>query len=189
MIITKALQEFKEKYNRESIESIVNLSNDKTMYMSSFNAFNLTESVNRFKLFIDGYAEYRTEKVNDKKKPSNDTLLEHTKLLIDNKLKDHEIFEELKLPFRNASSFVQEYVECINILSDTVNKNQSLILESTDDVSSSGCVLEFTEMFLDKLNDRFYPIMEHLLNSSGYYSRKQLRTPSVKKEQEYHFFL
>ena len=190
MTISNTLKEFKEKYDRDAIQSIINLSDDKTLYRSTFIGFNLTESVEQFKSYIEGFAEYRATEGNVDEKRTNTILLEHTKLLLENKSDAVKIFEEINIPFNSATEFIQEYMDSIALINDMVDSGQSVILESTDDVDSAGCVLEFTEMFLDKMNDKFYPVMEHLLQNSGYYSRKILRQPpTVKEETEQHFFL
>lgn len=190
MIISNTIKEFKEKYDREAIQSIINLSDDKTLYRSTFTGFNITESVEQFKSYIEGFAEYRVTEGNKNEKRTNEILLEHTKLLLENKSDKANFFKEIKVPYNSATEFIQEYMDSITIVSDMINSSQSIIMESTDDVESTGYVVTFTEMFMEKMNDAFYPIMEHLLQSSGYYSRKQLRQPpAVKEKTEQHFFL
>jgi hypothetical protein len=187
MIIDKALQTFKETYDREAIESIVQLSEDRSLYKSSFKGFNIQEAVNKFITYLNGYAEYRIENVDKTEVMDNNTITEHTKSFIKNKSNDNILFEEAVIPFNDSTKFIQEYFECIGLLIESVNKNQTILMESIDDSESSGCILKFTEMFLEDVNERIHPIMEYLLQSSGYYSRKRLRAPSVKKEQN--FFL
>lgn len=182
MIIDKALQTFKEKYDREAVQSVIDLSHDHSLYMSSFKGFNMQEAVDQFIEYIDGFVKYRIENIGKSNAKPNNVISEHTKSFIETKL-----FIENKIPFNNATSFIEQYVDSVDKLVKTVNENQSLILECISDNESSGCILEFADAFMENLNNHFYPVMEHLLQSSGYYSRKKLRAPAAPKEPT--FFL
>ena len=181
MILDKALQMFKEKYDREAVESVINLSNDHSLYMSSFKAFSIQEAVDQFIEYMDGYVKYRIGNIGKPDVKSNNVITEHTKSFIEAKL-----FIEKNVPFNSATNFLEGYLDNIDRLVKVVNENQSILMDYSDN-ESTGCIVEFTDTFMTNLNDRFYPVMEHLLQSSGYNSRKQLRAPVVKKEQN--FFL
>ena len=182
MILDKALQTFKEKYDREAVESVITLSHDRSLYMSSFKAFNIQEAVNQFIEYMDGYVKYRVDNDGKSDVKSNNVITEHTKSFIQTKL-----FVEDVIPFNNATGFIQEYIDGIGRVLENVNNNQSTLMISIDDNESTGCIIEYADAFIENMNTRFYPIMEHLLQSSGYYTKKILHAPAAKKEQN--FFL
>jgi hypothetical protein len=182
MIADKALQNFRERYDREAVESVINLSGDHSLYMSSFKGFNIQEAVDQFIEYMDGYVKYQIGNIGKPNAKPNNVIKEHTKSFIETRL-----FSESNIPFNNAAGFIEGYLDNVSKLVKVANENQSILMECTGDNESIGCIVEFTDAFMSNLDNRFYPVMEHLLQSSGYYSRKKLRTPSAPKEQT--FFL
>jgi len=98
MKIDSAIKTFYEKYNREAIQSIDNISNDYGLNISDsiIKAFNINESFDKFKTYLEGYTSY---KINNK-----DDKIDQTAIKERTKVKRKNIINEVKLDYQEETT-------------------------------------------------------------------------------------
>lgn len=171
MKLDNAIKIFIERYNRDIIQSIDNISKDYALNISDskIKVFNLNESFNIFNEYIKGYASYKIENVNNPNASSQDTIKESVKKFIDN-----NIFKEECIKYSELPSFITGYANGINLLNETVDNIKRDMADSDVDQEHIGDINEFCDMFIDKFHESFDPAMDKILWASGYNSRKKI---------------
>ena len=171
MKIDSAIKEFSEKYDRDAIESIDNISKDYALSISesTIKVFNISESFDIFTQYIKGYSLYKVENVNNPEASSQDEIKESVEKFINTR-----IFKETSIKYPELPSFVIGYINGVNSLCEAVDAIKRDMTDGNIDPEHIGDINEFVDMFMTKLHESFDPAMDRILWASGYNSRKQL---------------
>ena len=171
MKIDSAIKEFTEKYDHEMIESIDGLTRELGYSANGYTmpVFAIKESVDAFVTFMEGYADYKIKHSDDKDAISQEKILEQTSEFI-----DKQCFAEKTITYPEVSSYVKEYIDSIKILSDTTNKVKAQMMDESVDPEYVGDVNSMIDEFTEKMQSKFYPVMEKMLWASGYNARRRL---------------
>lgn len=178
MIIDNAIKTFFEKYDREAIQSIENISKEYGLNINgnTIKTFNLGESFNIFNQYMDGYANYKIENVNNLEASKQETIKESVQKFVDT-----QIFKESETKYSDLPTFVMEYVNGINSLQEMVDNTKRLMTDSEVKAEDIGDINEFTDMFINKLHEHFNPVMESILWASGYNGKQKLIKGNTSK--------
>lgn len=181
MKIDSIVKEFVESYDREVMEHIEKLSNDYALGISKFkfDIFNINESFNKMKLYLDGYKSYKVENVENEEAISNEEIMEAANRFI----ADPSLFEESKIPYSEIPNFIKGYIEGFESLKDKMEEVKTELVENCIDQESIGQVNDIVESFTEVVCEKFEPIMEKIVRASGYTTKKNLQNikPSDKK--------
>lgn len=171
MKIDNALNVFIESYDREAMESLDRISKDYSVNISksTINAFNLNECVERFKNYLNGYAEYMIKNRENPDRSSRESIAESVNRFIHNGL-----VEDVAIGYKDIPGFVQRYASGIKEILETVDQVKSNMMENDVELEAVGDVNDFTDMFMDRINESFTPTMDRFLWASGYYSKKRM---------------
>lgn len=181
MRIDSAVKLFSERYDREAVESIDDLSRERGLVLNdcTIPAFNLNESFTKFSQYLKEYAEYKVKNINNEKASSQEAIQESVAMFIDTQL-----FREEAVKYADLPKFVVSYVDGIHHLTEAVEESKRVMTEANIDPEAIGDVNDFTDRFMDKLHESFDPAMDKILRASGYTSRKNLREIRQNKRQE-----
>lgn len=172
MKIDHVLQEFTERYDREAMESIEEISKDfgLNIHKSSLNLFNLQESFDQFTKYITSYAKYVVENVNNPKASSRESISFSV-----NKFINEQLFKEANIEYSDLPSFIESYVNGINNLNLAITEAKDIINDCDEvDPIYAGDINEYTDMFISRLEESFNPAMDKILWASGYNSKQVL---------------
>lgn len=177
MRIDNAIKAFSEKYDREAIQSIDNISKEYglNIHGNTIKTFNLAESFDMFNQYMNGYAAYKVENVNNPEASNQETIKESVQKFIDT-----QIFKESETKYADLPNFVMGYVNGINSINETVNEIKRVMTDGDVKAEEIGDINEFTDMFMDKLHEHFDPVMESILWASGYNGKKRLDNGPTK---------
>lgn len=181
MILDTAIPDFLEKYDREAIVSIDNLSKDEALIKKRYklNLFNITESFKRVNQLINNWNNYNMSKVSNSKEYTFQEAAKDVSNLIETDLikpKDFQVQE--------ITTFVESYLNGVKDLSNTIEKVKTNLILNKIQGEKIGIINEFADSFMKKANSEFYKSMDKLLWESGYNSRIELlKKPPVKKEE------
>lgn len=181
MRIDSAVKVFSERYDREAVESIDELSRERGLVLNECKipAFNLGESFSKFSQYIKEYAEYKVKNINNKKASSQESIQESVSMFIDTQL-----FREEAVKYADLPKFVVSYIDGVNALTEAVEESKRVMLEANVDPEAIGDVNDFTDKFMDKLHESFDPTMDKILRASGYTSRKNLNDIRQNRRQK-----
>lgn len=180
MIIDSAIKTFLEKYDREAIDSINNVSKDLGAIHNKYTikGFNINEAFNKFQDYIKGYASYKIENINNPDASPQSAIIESVQRFIDTQL-----FEEKDLLYPELPTFVESYVNGIESLISTIEDVKHTMMESDIDGEYIGNVNEFADKFMIKLHESFDPVMDKILWASGYNSKRALSNAGKVKSE------
>ena len=171
MKIDNAIKIFSEKYDRDAIESIDNISKEYGLLIneSTIKTFNMCEAFDIFNKYLEGYASYKINNINNPEATSQDLIKESVEKFINT-----QIFKETSSKYNELPNFITGYIDGINSLCETIDNVKISMIDNGILDECVGDVNEFADMFIDKLHESFYPTMENILWASGYNSKKRL---------------
>lgn len=186
MKIDNAIKIFSEKYDRDAIQSIDNISNEYGLLIneSTIKTFNMCEAFNIFNKYLEGYASYKIENINNPEATSQDLIKESVEKFINT-----QIFKETSSKYNELPNFITEYINGIESLCETVDNVKISMIDNDVLADYVGDVNEFTDIFIDKLHESFYPTMDRILWASGYNSKKRLEDNKDKVKTKTPMFL
>ena len=179
MSIHTAIKEFTEKYDTEAITSIERLPAKVGLCADviPFNAFVLKESCDSFVSYLRGYSDY----MKMHKDNPNKSTRENIKASMENYMADPEIFKECTIRYKAIPEFVKSYLESVqNIITTVDTIKEEMELDGVD-LEYVGDVNEYAELFLNKLNEKFDPVMNNILWASGYAATHKKSPDSLHK--------
>lgn len=181
MRIDSAIQVFSEKYDREAITSIEDISKERGLVLnrSTIKAFNINESFNKFSQYLREYADYKVNNANNNNASPQDAIRESVSNFIETQIIHDEDVRYSELP-----EFVKSYIEGVELLREAVDDSKRKMFEEDVDPEAIGDVNNFADKFMDKLHESFDPTMDKILLASGYTSRKKLFNRSNKSEDK-----
>lgn len=187
MKIDSAIQTFSEKYDREAISSIDRISSELGLIRNrhTIRAFNITESFNKFCEFLGGYGKYKVDNVGNPEASPQNVICESVASFVNSQL-----FEATDILYNQIPGFVQGYVTGVQKLMETVDNVKDMMTEAGIDPEYVGAVNDFTDQFMDRLDESFDPAMDRILWASGYNSKRTLfsrgegGSPLTKKERD-----
>lgn len=184
MIIDRAIKTFVEKYDREAMSYISEISQNLGLVHNKYTikGFNITESFDKFQEYIKGYAQYKIENANNAEASPQNVIIESVRNFIDT-----QIFQEKDMLYNELPAFVEEYVNGVNNLLKTIDEVKEDMMESGVDQNDIGDVNDFTDSFMIKLHESFDPTMDRILRASGYTTKKNLYANTPKEKP--HIFL
>lgn len=175
-----AIQEFLEKYDREAISSINELSTEYGLRINRvpIKVFSIKEGFDNFQAYLRGYSSYKMSNHNNEKASPQEVIKEAVDKFIDTQL-----FVEKDTTYDMLGEFIESYINGIKGLNETVDSIKRDMMESgvvcQEDI---GDVNEFVDKFMDKLHESFDPTMDRILWASGYNSRKAIFGRKKKEE-------
>ena len=171
MRIDRAIKEFSEKYDRDAIQSIDEISRERglVIHEHTINTFNMNECFDTFNKYLNGYANFQVESVNKPNTPSLKELKESVDKFINTSL-----FKETTTKYSDLPEFIAGYINGVNSLCETVDEVKRIMTDGEVDGNAIGIVNEFTDIFMYRLHESFDPMMETILWASGYNGKKRL---------------
>lgn len=166
MSIHTALREFTEKYDAEAITSIDRLPAKVGMRadMIPFKLFNLTETCKAFCDYLVGYRDYMKAHKDNPRKSTRDIMKANTARF----LKDPQFFKECDSNYKAIPEFVKSYLESVQKIAQVVESVKEDMELNDIELEYVGDVTEYADTFIQKLNEKFDPIMSDILWASGY---------------------
>lgn len=176
MKIDNAIKDFSEKYDRESMMFIERLSSDIGLNNAGYkiDLFNIRESFENFEKYLKQYSEYKITYLDDPNASSREVIHESTKVFM-----ELELFTPTQFKYADVPSFVTGYVEGVNSLLETIDSCKSRMMESGVELDAIGDVNDFTDQFMERLNELYSESMDKLLLASGYTNHKKFKNPRV----------
>lgn len=180
MRIDTAIHAFSEKYDREAVASIDEMSTDRGLALTgaTVKAFNMKESFDMFSQYLKEYANYKVGNINNEKASPQTVIKESVSSFIGSQL-----FKESNVKCTDLSAFVMSYIEGINTLTEAVEEAKKVMNEGDVDPEAIGDINEFADRFMEQLHESFDPFMEKTLWATGYTSKKKL-SPKRPKENK-----
>lgn len=180
MIIDTAIKNFLEKYDREAMDSITNISRDLGLIhnRSTLKGFDIKESFDKFQKYLEGYASYKIENINNEKASPQNAITESVGKFINTQL-----FVEKDLLYTELPLFVEEYLVGVKSLIETIEDVKSTMVEADINPEDVGSINEFVDQFMMKLHESFDPAMNRILDASGYNTKKRLHSSNNKIEK------
>lgn len=180
MKIDSAIQNFLEKYDAESMDSIDRVSGELGLRASgsTIPVFNIKESFDRFDEYLRGYGQYKIENIENPKASPQETIRENVASFINN-----HIFECAEIQYPKLPEFVQTYLEGISSLLETIDGVKHDMMVEGVDMEAVGDVNDFTDHFMDKLQEHFDPAMDRILWASGYNAHQRMMHPSNEDKE------
>lgn len=179
MKIDNAIKLFSEKYDREAMQSIERISSEIGLTNNdySINGFNMNHAFSSFKEYLDGYGKYKEKTIAVQPVMPVDAIRKNV-----NKFLDEEVIKEENVKYSELPKFITGYIEGIESLSNMVDPLKSRMLTAGVDHESVGLVNEFVDLFMDRLQESFEPVMDKILWASGYNSKKKLYSEATKEK-------
>lgn len=180
MRIDSAIKLFSEKYDREAIQSIEDISQERGLVLreATIKAFNIHESFDKFSQYLKEYASYKVENCSNVKASPQEVIKESVSSFIGS-----EVFTECDVKYADLPKFVMDYVAGVSTLSEAVDIAKRIMTEADVDVEAVSDVNEFADRFMDTLHESFDPVMERVLLASGYTNKKKRSTPRVQPKK------
>lgn len=165
MKIDNALKLFVEKYDDEAMGALENLSNNLAMneHRIPFHAFNIKESVDQFCEYLEGYANYKINNIDNPKASSQDSIRQSVNMFIED-----VVFVDKDIQYKEIPEFVMGYVNGVSKLMETIDHIKSDMMNADVDLEYVGDINGFADSFMEKLDTKFDPIMDRALLASGY---------------------
>jgi len=186
MKIDSALTIFSERYDREAIASIEELSKDIGLIQqgAKIKAFNIQEGFNTFMDAITGYGLYKTENVNNEEASPQEKIVEHVNSFITGLFNETtENGEPVEILIKDIPLFVEAYLTNIPKVIETVDKVKEHLLEAGIDEEYIGDINNFVDNFMVRLHESFDPTMDKILWASGYNAKVGLRNAVPNKKE------
>lgn len=181
MLIDDAVKTFLEKYDREAIVSISELSNDRGLKLHDYkiDLFDLNESFNWFDKMLEQWGVYQvrclTEKTNTTPEKVQNDL---------NDLMDKQLIKSKDIKVQDFASFVESYLVGLKKLSSKIGEVKHTLLLNKVANENVGTLDEFADRFLEKVQTEFDKSMDRLLWASGYNAKKKLHSSKKIEERE-----
>lgn len=179
MKIDNAIKEFLEKYNRGMMDSINELANEWGLNIKDYKItlFNINEAFDRFNEYVNKCCKYIIEESNNKNSSPYKVIYEAGMGYIDTQL-----FEDTENKYNEIPKFIESYISGINNTIKNINECISNLKSEDIDPQYIGMITEYTDKFIDEMNNRFHPMMEKFLNMSGYNTNEVLKGNSTKNK-------
>lgn len=165
MIADTAVRDFTERYDEEAIKSIDEMVNDigVTYRLDKVKSFMMKETFDMFNEYLDGYKQYVLKDKYDIGDKSKEEIINSMKALF-----KAEGFKDKVLFCKDANKFIKCYIEgCKNIVNKVDNIQSELIQNNATD-EEIGNINEYTDVFMESMNNKFNSVMTSLLRESGY---------------------
>ena len=187
MKIDNAIQIFTETYSRDALASIDNLSKDVGLNGNhiKINLFDIQNSFDKFKSYIESYANYKILHKNDSKGTSQDGITEAVKRFIESK----ELSSSKSYQYKEIPSTIAAYIEGVQTLLETVDNVKNALTEADVDMEAVGYVNEYTDMFMEKVDSLLSSNMDTLLWASGWTAKQRLFNTKPKTNESKPIFL
>lgn len=181
MKLDKEVQSFLETYDRTAMMYIDKLSSDyrPENKISGMCGFNITESIDIFGQYLEGYCDYKIQNQNNPNASSRPVIQKSVVTFI-----AENLFKPDFIPYNSMNQVIRSYLEKMDGLVKTVDKVKSNMNEAGVDYVSIGDVNDFADMFIESFHERFDPIMEDVLMASGYRTYMNLINPKTRVHQD-----
>lgn len=170
MKIDNCIKNFLEKYDREAMSSIDDLSNTFGLVINkrTMPLFNIVEAFNAFNDCLVVYGKYQTETAADKKLAHDDTVKNTLKFI------EEKVFDNKDVLYKDLPSFVASYTEGVKKILNTIEEVKGSINESGIDPEYSADINTFSDKFIEIMDKKFTESMDKILMASGYTNRKRM---------------
>ena len=180
MLIDDAVKTFLEKYDREAIVSITELSNERGLKLHGYkmDLFDLKESFNWFEKMLDQWTVYQvralTEKTNTTPEKVQSDLTE---------LMEQELIKPKDIKVQDFASFVESYLTGLKKISNKITDVKENLLSYKVAPQNIGTLDTFADKFLESVQKEFDKSMDRLLWASGYNAKKKLSSKKIEEKQ------
>lgn len=185
MRIDNVISEFCEKYDRDAMKSIEDISSEIGLVQNNITikGFDMNEAFKAYTAYLKGYAEFMelasVEGSNEAKTMENSSKEEVVKSF-DKYINSNVIIEEA-LTYDKLPKFISSFIEGVTTLNEDVNRIKEAMFEADVPKETIGSINDFTDKFIDKVVESMDPVMNEILWASGYNSKKKLFTEKKKK--------
>lgn len=185
MKIDNLVQEFCEKYDRDAIKSIEDISTDIGLNQNNvtIKGFNMKEAFESYTAYLKGYAEFMelaaVKGSNEEKTMQNSSEDEVSKSF--EKYIDTQVIKEASLVYRDLPSFVTSFISGSQKLVQDIEEIKESMLNANVSNDLVGDINVYTDKFVDKLVESMNPVMNEILWASGYNSKKKLFAEKSKR--------
>lgn len=172
MKIDLVLKNFSEKYDRDMIDAISNISNDFGLNKNGYkiHSFNINEAFDQFTKYLKGYGDYTIECM------SNEKLIKSKEDISDSfkNFMNISVIKECDLHYNEIEKFVTSYLEGVDNLITIIDECKSKMEDAGVAPEVVGTINEYTDMFIDVLEEKVDENMDKFLLASGYTTNKRL---------------
>ena len=184
MRIDNVINEFCEKYDRDAMKSIEDISSEIGLVQNNITikGFNMNEAFKSYTAYLKGYAEFMelaavegSKEAKTMEKSSYDEVAKSFDKYIDTKVINEEALTYDKLP-----QFISSFIEGVRALNEDVKTIKDCMFEADVPNELIGNVNDYTDKFIDKVVESMDPVMNEILWASGYNSKKKLFTEKKK---------
>lgn len=184
MRIDNVIKEFCEKYDRDAMKSIEDISTEIGLIQNNITikGFNMNEAFKSYTAYLKGYAEFMelaavegSKEAKTMEKSSKEEVAKSFDKYINTKVINEEALTYDKLP-----QFISSFVEGVRTLTKDVDTIKDAMFEAEVPNEVIGSVNDYTDKFIDKLVESMDPVMNEILWASGYHSKKKLFTEKKK---------
>ena len=186
MKIDNALKEFCEKYDRNAIQSIDDISTDIGLVQNkvTIKGFNMNEAFNSFSSYLRDYVKFmekaQVEGSQQAKLMENTSREQVMKSFSD--YTNTNVIKEEALTYDKLPEFISSFIEGVNTLIDNVDNFKEQMTDAGVDNELIGDINEYVDIFMDKLTESMDPVMDKILWATGYNSKKALFSEEKKKK-------
>lgn len=187
MKIDNALNNFCERYDREAMESIERISKEIGPVQNDLiiPAFNIKESFDICSAYLRDFGEF-VERSLDESKREHKLMAESTAESMHAGFERYfnestNMFTDKQLKYNEFPEFVSSYIEGIQNVTTTVNEITGKMIEEEVRPEIIASVSDFTDMFMERMDEHTYPVVDKMLWASGYTSKKRLAESNHEK--------
>jgi hypothetical protein len=179
MKLDSAIKSFTEKYDKEAIQSIEDISKEFGLVVNGITikeGFNLQESFELFTEFLNNYCDYKIKHPKEDENNPNEKLIQRIEESIKN-----DLFVKCDVKYSDLPIFVEEYINGINTLISNIDSIKQKFIENDIDQNYITTINECVDLFINEFNKYYDPFMDRVLKASGYHSKKILFNKNKQK--------
>ena len=173
MKMDKALQHFCERYDRDALASIDELSQELGLRYQKkpVNCFDIKKTFENFIEFVEGYVEYKIENVSNDQSDFSERIEECVESFLNDKEK---ICSPINIDYHESREFIHSYTNGIPSMISSIEGFKSKMIEGGVSQEDVGYLTEMSDRFLEKMDSEFHTVMDKLLWASGYHSKQKI---------------
>lgn len=177
MAFEKYVRAFTESYSAEAMESIDNLSTERglVVHKHTIPLVSLSKAKNTFLGYMKEFVEYKNNEFERSKTIPIEKIKEHT-----NRVIQEHVFEMEDVRYENLPQYISEYVQNIKEVDKFMEEtNMDFYLNGLGS-ESIDFMMEATDTFLEKYQEKFNESMDKILTASGYKTKMKLNDKTAK---------
>jgi len=179
MKIDRCIKNFLESYDNAAMESIDAISKEYglVIHKQKIGLFNIGEAFDTFSECLQMYGQYQLDNIENEKKLTHDQTFTNTLNFIESK-----IFKDADFEYADLPDFVSSYINGINKVTESVDTVKNSLASAEVAPEYSADINEFTDKFIDIMDQKFTESMNKILRASGYTTNKNLHDTTPKNK-------